>query len=160
MKYAILNGQKVYKVQETPTDIGVSCPQDVEAGWLYLNGQFIPPPGSLVYEKLRKQKEINNQRTIKLAEPVLFKNSYFDTNQNTIINLTAAISAFNSGLLFPDEYYWRTVDNQNVLLSLEELTTLLQLITSKVNNVYSQSWNLKQQVEEATTLDEVYSIVW
>lgn len=159
MKYAFLNGQKVYKVQETASEYAVSCMDEVEVGWLYKNGEFLPPPGTLKFEKQKKLQEINNIRSYKLAQPVLYNSNPYDSDQKSIQNLTNTIAAYSSQPL-PNNYTWRTADNQNIVVTLEDLKAILLKIMEQVNLIYNTSWEKKQQVEQSTTIQAVQSIVW
>lgn len=160
MKYAILNGQKVWRIQDSPSFNAISCSDEVEVGWLFINGKFSPPPGTLSYERKRKIQEINNIRKTKLSYPVYYKNYYFDTTDQSISNLTTLVSGLNAGIVLPVDFTWRSADNVNVIMTKEDLQKLLELMITNTNEVYKQSWELKKQVEQSTTLKALESIVW
>lgn len=160
MKYAILNGQKVYRVQETASDLAVSCPDDVEVGWLYRDGQFVPPPGSLFYAKTRKRQEINNLRGVKLKEPIIFNGIPFDSDTGSINTISSYLAGYNNGVPFPNSFIWRSADNTNVPMTLVELNSLLAALIEHLNSIYVQSWEKKQEIEQSTTIKAVESISW
>lgn len=160
MKYAFLNGQKVYKLQDTASEYAVSCSDDVEIGWLYINGTFIAPPGTLSYAKLRKLQEINSLRNVKLVQPVIYNSNPYDTDNKSIQNLSSTIAAYSTGIPFPEDYVWRTADNRNIPATLEDLKAILVKVTNQVNTIYTESWDKKKQVEQSTTISAVDSISW
>lgn len=160
MKYAILNGQKVFKVQNTESEITIGCPDNVEPGWLYVDGDFVAPPGTLEFARKKKLAEINTTRTNKLDQPVSFGGYLWSASPVAVLNLTQVMGLINSGETVPAKFTWRTIDNQNVPATAANLIALNKAIFTHTYTVYKQSWNLKDQVLAATTVAEIEAIVW
>lgn len=160
MKYAFLNGNKVFKVEDTYSNIAIECADNVTAGWLRTADGFSPPPDSLEFIKDRKNQEINTIRSVKLSEPVLYSGHYFDADKESSANLVAVVSAVSAGIPLPDGFTWRTANNDNVMLSVVDLISLAGTMLAVTNNIYFQSWAKKGEVLYASTIEEVLAISW
>lgn len=159
MKYAFLNGNKVFKVEDTPSDIAIECADEVQAGWLY-NGTFNPPPGSLAFARNQKLQEINSLRSVYLESPVTYNGNLYDADKNSSANLVAVVSAVNAGIPLPTGFNWRTADNTNVTLNAVQLVELASTMLATTNSIYATSWAKKELVNLATTIEEVNNVVW
>jgi hypothetical protein len=160
MKYAILNGQKVFRVDLNHSEVSIACPDEVEAGWLYQNSEFIPPPGSLAYAKKRAKETINNIRNYKLSLPVIYDNNYYDADTRSQFNLASIVSAGNVNIPLPNNFMWRTSDNQNIPFNRQQLVELSATMINNTNTIYQESWQKKALIDAATTVEEVENITW
>lgn len=159
-KYVILNGNKVYQVLEEPTEQTISAPDQVEPGWLYQFGEFSPGPGSLAYHKASKRSEINAIRDYKMSKPTPYLGDLFDSDRNSVLNLTSVISAFSNGVPIPENFTWRSATNKNVPMDLAKLVGLAGAILQQSNTIYNESWQKKVEVSSASTCEEVSCIGW
>ena len=84
-----------------------------------------------------------------------------ETDSTRIANvLTMIEQAGNLGIPTPSTVDWRTYDDQNRTLSIPELTQLGASMFQAQQIVWNKQATLKDQVQAATTIEEVNSIVW
>ena len=84
-----------------------------------------------------------------------------ETDSTRIANvLTMIEQAANLGIPIPSTVDWRTYDDQNRTLSIPELTQLGASMFQAQQIVWVKQATLKDQVQAATTVEEVNSINW
>jgi len=84
-----------------------------------------------------------------------------ETDSTRIANvLTMIEQAANLGIPTPSTVDWRTYDDQNRTLSIPELTQLGASMFQAQQIVWVKQATLKDQVQAATTVEEVNSINW
>lgn len=107
-----------------------------------------------------KQSKLN-ENTAKAKQAiedgyVIFKDAQFETNSQTVGDLTATM------LMLGDEdvYYWLSKDDKVVELNKLDFVELGKLIADYKNNVWNNKYiSYKQQIEQATTIYELRTIV-
>ena len=113
----------------------------------------------LLEEKNKKHEE--NTRLAKLAVEnghVVFKNAEFETNAQTVGDLTATMLLMQAGEI--ETYLWLSKDDKAVELSLEDFGTLGGLIAEFKNTIWQEKYiTYKTQIEQAQTVDAVNAIV-
>lgn len=72
---------------------------------------------------------------------------------STAINLSAAGVA-------PAPATWRTLDNVDLQVTLDQLKEIAATMSSQVSYAYSKSWELKQLLQAANTKFDIDNIVW
>lgn len=90
-----------------------------------------------------KGEYINLDRAKALVAPVLFEGNYYDADDASIANLTATVAAFNAGVPVPAGFTWRTADNQNIPMTLQNLVALAGTFLASRFAAYQQSWAAK-----------------
>jgi hypothetical protein len=105
----------------------------------------------------------NRDSTLKMLT-CEWNNDHWDareTDSTRIANvLTMIEQAGNLGIPTPSTVDWRTYDDQNRTLSIPELTQLGASMFQAQQIVWNKQATLKDQVQAATTIEEVNSIVW
>lgn len=109
--------------------------------------------------KSEKRSYIENNKLNTRLQPVsaLGYTWQADTLSQTL--LTSAILLAQIGAA-PVPPTWRTLDNIDVSVSLDDLKTIAGAMAAQTQYAYSTSWNLKARVDAATTAEELASIVW
>lgn len=123
------------------------------------NGQYLTESEVLPEIKVQKQEE--NTRLAKLAVEnghVVFKNAEFETNAQTVGDLTATMLLMQAGGI--ETYSWLSKDDQAVELTTEDFGTLGALIAEYKNTIWQEKYiAYKTQIEQAETLETVENIV-
>ncbi len=89
---------------------------------------------------------------------VVFKNAEFETNAQTVGDLTATMLLMQAGGI--ETYMWLSKDDQSVALTVEDFGTLGGLIATYKNTIWQEKYiNYKMQIEQAQTVDAVNAIV-
>ncbi len=106
-------------------------------------------------------KQAENTRLAKLAVEnghVVFKGAEFETNAQTVGDLTATMLLMQAGGM--ETYLWLSKDDQAVELSLADFGTLGGLIAEFKNTIWQEKYlAYKTQIEQAETLETVENIV-
>jgi len=116
---------------------------------------FMYSPWNMEIIKNRKRRMIEADRDQAIANGVSWNDYVWDCDEVSRSNLTGVVASFNAGVPLPDNFIWRTKDNQNVLISGEEAVQLGSAMLAHVNNAYQESWNRKADVDAATTEEQV-----
>lgn len=88
---------------------------------------------------------------------VVFKNAEFETNAQTVGDLTATMLLMQAGGV--ESYLWLSKDDQSVALTVEDFGTLGGLIATYKNAIWQEKYiNYKSQIEQAQTVDAVNTI--
>lgn len=123
------------------------------------NGQYLTE--SEVLQQLKVQKQQENTDKAKLAVEnghVVFKGAEFETNAQTVGDLTAAMLLMQAGGL--ETYLWLSKDDQSISLSIEDFGTLGELIAEFKNTIWQEKYlAYKSAIEQAETIVAVENIV-
>lgn len=122
--------------------------------------EAIPEP-TLKEVKDQKRAEINGDRdNARKTEGAEYDGDIFDIDEVSQSNILAQIKVAE---IIGDPnatYNYRSKTNTDHLLTLAQLQELGLAIAVKVNAIYVKSWDLKAQVDKATTAEEVEAIKW
>ena len=132
---------------------------ETDENYIFLNGAFVTETEALQAKK--SQKHIENTQKAKLAVEngfVTFKNAQFETNAQTVGDLTATMLILQaSGSTEP--YTWLSKDDKAVELSVEDFGILGGLIAEFKNTVWNEKYiAYKTAIEQAETLAELEEI--
>ena len=121
-----------------------------------------------VLEQAKFEKQAENTTKAKLAVEnghVTFKGAEFETNAQTVGDLTATMLLMQAGGI--ETYSWLSKDDQVVALTVEDFGTLGGLIAEYKNTIWQRKYlYFKDLIESATTIEEVdiinidYTIEW
>ena len=110
---------------------------------------------------LRKEKEFENAQKAKQAVEqgyVEFKDAQFETNAQTVGDLTATMLLMQSTGL--EVYSWLSRDDKVVELSVEDFGTLGSLIAGFKNTIWNDKYlTYKNAIAKAKTLTELKKVV-
>lgn len=136
--------------------------QEVEEDYLgnwYLIGYA--PKKPLNENKAEKRAEINEARdNARKTEGAEYDGDLFDIDEVSQSNILAQIKVAEIIGDPKATYIYRSKTNTDHLLTLAQLQELGLAIAVKVNAIYAKSWDLKAQVDKATTAEEVEAIKW
>lgn len=137
--------------------------QETDRNITLLNGTFVFEDEHLgeilASAKAAKQQE-NTEKAKQAVENghVVFKNAEFETNAQTVGDLTATMLLMQAGGI--ETYMWLSKDDQAVALTVEDFGTLGGLIATYKNNIWQEKYiNYKVAIEQAQTVDAVNAIV-
>ena len=113
-----------------------------------------------VLKNLKIAKQTENTKKAKQAVEngyVTFKGAQFETNAQTVGDLTASMLLVQQAGL--ESYSWLTKDDKVVELTLEDFGTLGGLIAQYKAGIWNGKYlNFKTQIENAETIEEVNNI--
>jgi hypothetical protein len=81
---------------------------------------------------------------------VQFQGNVFDSDSRSIQNLTAVTAGIAAGMSIPS-LSWRTQNNVTVVLTAGELVSLAATMLVRMQEIYSHSWVLKNEIAESQT---------
>lgn len=128
-------------------------------GGLYIKG--FEPKKPFDELKAEKRAEINEARdNARKTEGAEYDGDLFDIDEVSQSNILAQIKVAEIIGDPKATYNYRSKTNTDHLLTLAQLQELGLAIAVKVNAIYVKSWDLKAQVDKATTAEEVEAIKW
>jgi hypothetical protein len=110
--------------------------------------------------KTKQCAAINAARDQAMLAGVTWNGHVWDSDQLSIDNVTSAVAGFSAGIPLPQGFVWRTKDNINVPVLLQDLVGIGAALMQFRYIVYQKSWDLKAEINAATTADEVNAITW
>lgn len=114
---------------------------------------------SLSEVKASKRVYIEQQRDLSCFSSVNAIGYTWQTDSKSQTLLANALMLAQLGIT-PVPPTWRTLDNIDVSVTLDDLKAIVLATAIKTQAAYSQSWTLKAAVDAATTIEEVESIIW
>lgn len=110
--------------------------------------------------KLAKKEEIETARDGAIAAGVVFAGYRWQTDKISRENLMGTLTAAMAGVPLPDDFIWRSEDDQNIPADVAFLAGLSATILANGFIAYQHSWGLKALLEEAKTPTAVAAIHW
>lgn len=111
-------------------------------------------------ELAKTYKNLENTLKAKMAVEngyVEFKNAQFETNAQTVGDLTATMLLMQASGI--DNYEWLSKDDKVIILSLADFGTLGGLIAGYKAHIWNEEYlNYKQQIDDAKTVEEIEAI--
>ena len=129
-------------------------------GKIYVDGQFIDPPPyvpPLEDVKAAKLAELKGIRDAKEVEPIQYIDHLYDFDTKSYDRINAAIIALDQT---HGTIGWTTADNTVVEVNADSLRGVIGAAAIRSNNLHIIYRQLKEQVQEAQTNEEVEEIVW
>ena len=115
-----------------------------------------------ILKQARFEKQAENTTKAKQAIEdgyVTFKDAQFETNAQTVGDLTATMLMLQAQQDPNAIYMWLSKDDQVVELTIEDFGTLGGLIAEYKNTIWQEKYiTYKTQIEQAQTVDEVNNI--
>jgi hypothetical protein len=112
--------------------------------------------------KSSKKQEINQAREqARLDEGATYNDDLFDIDEKSQANITAIVSMLLANNV-PEQFVsiYRSKTNVDHKLNKSQMIELGTTIGAKVSEIYKKSWDLKEQIDKATTKEEVEQITW
>lgn len=157
-------GTKLYKGKYTNkeyADLAVWCNANnatIEDKGEYYECVELPKP-SLDEIKQAKLAELKNQRDTLEVEPIEYNGNLFDYDEKARDRINAAIISLK--LLGADaSLSWTTADNNEATVTANDLKAVIANVAVRSNELHVKYRTLKEQVNNATTVDEVNAIMW
>lgn len=159
------NGNLAYDISAAWADLSVeSIKANLE--WAlshpYLNQWLENAEASeaLEVKKELKKREITKNRDEAINGGVEYNGKVFQSSEKDRNLLTSTISLFSITKQVPEGFKWIAKDNEAVSFTLEDLIALGGVMANAVNASMIKARNLKDQIEQATSLEELDLITW
>jgi hypothetical protein len=110
--------------------------------------------------KDKAKGKINLTRELIIKFGVEYKGHQFASDEQTISRLSAIITSTQLGSELQDDFAWRSVANEMIVMTLPELVELLSIMTRNVSATYAISWEKKQQIDKSVTEQEIAAVTW
>lgn len=106
-------------------------------------------------KKENLKKEVNSYRDILLSGKIKFKNTYWDIDDKSKLNLSGVSTLVVAGVPLPNDFSWRDALNNNVPMTGSELINLGAIFVMYINMIYNYSWYLKEQIDLLTNENDL-----
>ncbi len=110
--------------------------------------------------KKKKMAQISDRCLIAIDSGFVHGGRRFDSDLISRTNIIGTAAGVQAGVPLPEGFTWRTSDNENVPMDGSGVIALGAALLQHVNQSYAASWQLKEQIEAATTPEEVEAINW
>lgn len=110
--------------------------------------------------KSRKSDEITAACLAEIDSGFVHDGYPYDSDIVSRTNIIGTATGVQAGIPLPLGFTWRTSDNENVPMDGPGVIALGAALLQHVNQQYATSWQLKAEIEAATTPEEVESIHW
>lgn len=161
-------GTKFYKPLETEEQMNeystaADWCNETQKGMIVDQGEYyevVEIPGPTLEEaKASKINELKSIRDNKEVEPIQIDKGLFDYDDKSRDRLAIARQALtdadNAGTIT-----WTTADNQRVPLGIVDFANINAAAAVRSNQLHITYNELKEQVNSATTIEDVEAIVW
>jgi len=113
---------------------------------------------TLEKEKQKADKDINLDRVASLDAGFTWNGNIFDANNLSRTNLAGYVAMVDANISLPANFTWRDINNNNVVLTNETIKDFATAMNTFVNDVYVTSWNRKDGIQAATTIQGIRNI--
>ena len=123
------------------------------------NAVFTAPVKPLEMVKADKLVELKSMRDNLEVEPIEYNGNVFDYDEKARDRINAAIISLE---LLGDEasLSWTTADNKEAVVTANDLKMVIANVAIRSNELHVKYRELKEQVNNATTVEEVNAIEW
>ena len=126
--------------------------------YIYSNGEIVNNPNydKILLDKAKFDKiALNDElRDTALLSGVTYQNVLFDSDTDQKVNLLATVNMMSD----EDTITWYGMDNQGLLCTKADLMAIGRLITELHSFCWNMNAYIKEQIEEAGTLEELEKI--
>jgi len=109
--------------------------------------------------KTSKWNQINEYREVVLNRGLWYLGYLWNTDERSRQNITGVTAGIAAGIPLPADFTWRDMNNNNVPFTLQNTVTLAGLTMQYVNLVYNASWEMKNEVDALTSLEDIDAFV-
>lgn len=129
------------------------------------SGDGLFKPTSNTVEEVDKYKavakaEINEQRDKKKVEIIEYNTFFYDADKDSQLLLGNAITLYSIAGATPDGFMWRDYHNIDHPFTLQDLIGLGMAIANRTDEIMKKSWQIKAQIDNCTTIEEIEQINW
>ncbi|ANN71560.1 DUF4376 domain-containing protein [Bordetella bronchialis] len=127
------------------------------------NGNMVlsdPPAPTLDELKLAKAADMTAACLAAIDSGFDYDGHRFDSDLVSRTNIIGTATGVQAGIALPQGFTWRTSDNENVPMDGDGVIALGAALLQHVNQQYATSWQLKAQIEAATTPEDIAAISW
>lgn len=145
------------------TEIVAELPEDFDSGmYSYSGGEFSLTDLGLSLAKEAAKKSVSELKYSKIMGGVSYLGEVFETNPNEISSIHSLSERYRSsrqGWSTQSDWetnnlgYWRTADNKNFVMSLEQFHGLSDLLTTKIISISLESHRLKGSLTSPGAID-------
>lgn len=125
-------------------------------GWTYLKGYAPKKP----LEELKEEKHAELKAIMQSKRNTLtceYGNDVFDCNEQAQSNMTSLMGFANLGMT---EFSIRSINEHTHTFNSAQLVELAMLMSNAVNGLYNEYWDLKNDLYECKTKEEINNIRW
>lgn len=121
------------------------------------NAVFTAPVKTIEQLKQDKINEFKFKRDSLEVEPISYQGYRFDYNDKARDRISAAIIALD---VSKGQIAWTTADNTEVMVNADDLRGIVANVAVRSNDLHVKYRELKEQVENCTTKEELDKIQW
>lgn len=128
-----------------------------ELGAFPANAVFTAPQKTLDELKADKINELKTIRDTEEVKPIEYNGNSYDYDDKARDRINSAIIALS---ITGQSIEWTTADNTNVIVTTDDLRSVIAAVAMRSNELHVKYRKLKEQVLACSTAEEVAEIVW
>jgi len=109
--------------------------------------------------KQDKKISITFDFNAEIQKPITFNNTQFQCDFDSQYKLIKVLTALSANEL-PKDFYWVALDNTQVPVTLADLKSIAKLMIIQGWEAFKKLQDLKNQIDDCTTVDEINLIKW
>lgn len=121
--------------------------------------RWVPHQPDLETYKAKSKQNIESYRDKQCFKSIEYGGYTWQADSRSQELLSNTINLVSSGAM-PCPPVWRTEDNQDVPVDLNYLKNIAGIIATQTFQAYQKSWQLKQQVDDCTSIQQLNNISW
>lgn len=103
---------------------------------------------------------INQERSKVIGYTFEHDGVMYDADLGSLINLISTLVVISLGMELPNNFVWRSANNEDIPHTAETLTSLGIAMWQARNEVYQKSFNKKSELQDAEKPDEISIKDW
>ena len=130
-------------------------------GTLMFEDETVPSDFVAPIEEIKQAKlvELKSMRDSLEVEPIGYNGNYFDYDEKARDRINAAIISLE--LLGSEaSLSWTTADNDEAMVTANDLKMVIANVAIRSNELHVKYRTLREQVDKATTIEEINAINW
>lgn len=130
-------------------------------GTLKFEDETIPTDFEVPLDELKQAKlvELKSTRDTLEVEPIKYNGNLFDYDEKARDRINAAIISLEL-LGSETSLSWTTADNSEAIVTANDLKMVIANVAIRSNELHVKYRTLREQVDEATTVEELNAINW
>lgn len=142
---SVINDSTHFIFNETLTPF----PESPGLGWIWdwTTLEWSLPVDSLNMLKNAKKVAIDMERDRQRYSGVVYNGISYDSDVVSSNNLVGWVSAINAGITLPEDFTWRSADNQNIPFTENDVLSLASAMILKTTACYQRAWALKAELD-------------
>lgn len=108
------------------------------------------------------RSKINAERDARETQGFPYLGKWFDSDQRSVLRINTVAAAATSAIMASQPFLieWTCADNSVIELNASQMAGVPAAMAEYANQLHQTAKALKEQIDSATTLEQVHAVVW